>query len=126
MIGVLDRHTTSAPASEPWVRTLVACVLAMVLVTAPAVGVAWPDVSSGDAATPGAVAGVVPLVADPGHRMGGASSASAGGQGVDPSFVRSSRPDAERPIVSAAPTTWPSHAWLDRMLIGAQLQTDGG
>lgn len=126
MTSVHVHATPFAPASGPRVRTLVAYLLAMALMAAPAVGVAWPDLPAGDAAAPGAVAGVVPLVADPGHRMGGASSAAPGGHAVDPAMVRSDRVGAERTSASAAPTIWPNQAWLERMLVGARLQTDGG
>lgn len=108
------------------VRSLVAWLVALALASAPTLGVAWPDVRSGDLAEQGAAAGLMPFVADPGHRMGVASLGSAAPSTAGtlaawytgPSHVPAK---AERVGAEVA-----YHGWLRTMLVGSRLQTDGG
>ncbi len=113
-------------ASASIVRWLITLSVALALASAPTMGVAWPDAATGDSGEPGAAAGVVPFVADPGHRMGGAtfgSSAPSTAGSVTTESVRPVRPPTtdDRPGIEAF-----YHRWLRNMLAGSRLQTDGG
>lgn len=120
-----DGLRDSVTASTPWVRWLITVSVALALASAPTMGVAWSDVMPGNSSEPGAAAGVVPFVADPGHRMGAASFGASAPSGAG-SFATHAYPTVRSDAAGDRPgVVAPHHRWLRTMLAGARLQTDG-
>lgn len=116
----------STTASAPGARALVVLWVALALAAAPWAGLAWPSGPSGDAAESGAVVGVVPWVADPGHRMGKAAPTQLTPQptGAAPTTAHGGLRKQARASSVQSPDLL--HRWLQRILVGARMQSDGG
>lgn len=126
MFGVSFPPTVHNPASALTARSLVLLVATLALVSAPLLGVAWADARPGQAGDAGAVAGVMPLVADPGHRMGGATTGTSTPSGVAEFATTTSWVDGSDVRPAESVVGGADHDWLERMLSSARQQTDGG